>query len=533
MSDLLRMTGMVSGMDTESIVQSLVETKRKSVTKIKNEQTKLEWKQTAWQDLNKKIYSLYSSTLSNMRLTGSYSKKKTTCSDATKATVIASDSAVNGTQTLEIKQLAKAGYLTGAKISPKKVTENGTTKEVNWTKEDKMTAIDSGLKGTKLKITVGNGADAKETEIEITDDMTIDGFTNKLKEAGVNASFDEKYQRFFISSKDTGLAKEFQISAEGNPDALKKLGIDENEADCTRIKAQDAEIVLNNATFTSDTNTFTVNGLTIQATGLTTEEITINTTTDYDGIYDMVKDFISEYNEIINDIYQKYNADSASKYDVLSAEEKEQMTDDEVEKWEGKIKDSLLRRDSNLYSIMNTLTSTMSASYYRNNLTEAEKKKMTQKEIDDWYKENGGEKLSLYDFGIDKLSYFEAEDNERQAYHIDGDPDDDHTSTEKDKLKAAISKDPEGTIQFFANLCGSLYKSIDAMMERTDYRSIYKVYDDKRLKSEYDDYTKKIAEAEKKVNAYEDKWYDKFSAMEVALSKLQSNQNAVSSMLGM
>ena len=50
MSDLLRMTGMYSGMDTESIVSQLVKTKSTKVTNLKNDQKKLEWKQTAWQD---------------------------------------------------------------------------------------------------------------------------------------------------------------------------------------------------------------------------------------------------------------------------------------------------------------------------------------------------------------------------------------------------------------------------------------------------------------------------------------------------
>ena len=91
MSDLLRMTGMYSGMDTESIVSQLVKTKSTKVTNLKNEQKKLEWKQTAWQDLNSKIYNMYSKTLSNLRLTSAYSKKSTVSSDSTKATVVASE----------------------------------------------------------------------------------------------------------------------------------------------------------------------------------------------------------------------------------------------------------------------------------------------------------------------------------------------------------------------------------------------------------------------------------------------------------
>ena len=542
MSDLLRMTGMYSGIDTESIVTQMVSAKSKKVENLKNEQTKLEWKQNVWQDLNSKIYSLYSGTLSKLRLTGSYSKKSTISSDTTKATVVASSSAVNGTQTLKVNQLAKAGYLTGAKLQQKKTTEkdkdgNETTKDVNWTGSDKVSEINSNLAGQKISITVGTGADAKTTDIEITSDMTITKFTSQLKEAGVNASFDETNQRFFISATGTGSAKEFSISASSSS-ALESLGLDPNGtyangSQCTRIDAQDAEIELNGATFTSDSNTFSINGLTINALGVTDQEISIVTSTDYDGIYNTIKDFISEYNELINEIDKLYNADSARDYDVLSDDEKESMTDEEIEKWEDKIKGSLLRKDGNLYSVMNSLTSTMLGGYYQNNLTDKQKKDMTASEIEQWYKENGGKKLYLSDFGIKTKSYFECEDNEHHAYHIDGDEDDEYAATKEDKLKAAIAADPEGTAEFFASLCKEMYNKLDETMGKTTtYSSIYKVYNDKQLKSYYESYTKKIKEAEEELSDYEDKWYNKFAAMEKALSKLQSNTNAVTSMLG-
>lgn len=516
MSDLLRMTGMYSGMDTESIVSQLVQVKSQKVTKLKNEQTKLQWKQEAWQDMNKKIYSLYSSTLSDLRFSSAYQKKSTVSSDTTKATVVASESAVNGTQTLKVKQLAKSGYLTGAELKQKEVqeTKDGTTvtKKVDWTADDKLFDIDSSLVGKKITISVGTGDEKKETVIEITEEMKIREFTSKLKEAGVNASFDTTNQRFFISSAGTGLDKEFSITSEnldsGNS-VLSALGIDENDPKCVRVKAQDAVIELNGAEFKSDTNTFSINGLTINAVGVTDEEISIVTSTDYDGIYNTIKDFIEEYNDIINEVNKKYNADSARKYDVLSDEEKESMTDEQIEKWENTIKDSLLRKDNNLSAIMDALKSSMSEGI-----------------------EVNGKKMYLFDFGIETLGYFEAEEDERNAYHILGDKEDDKVSGKDDKLKKAIASDPDTVAEFFSGLCKKMYTKLDDIMETTDYRSIYKVYDDKRLKKEYDDYTKKIKEAEDKLNDYEDKWYDKFAAMEVALSKLQSNSNAVTSMLG-
>lgn len=546
MSDLLRMTGMYSGMDTESIVSQLVKTKSTKVTNLKNEQKKLEWKQTAWQDLNSKIYNMYSKTLSNLRLTSAYSKKSTVSSDSTKATVVASEGAVNGTQTLQVNKLAKSGYLTGAKLDGKTTTTTGTdgkdvTKVVNWETTDKLSEIDSNLTGKTISLTTGTGTDAKTTDIEITADMTINDLVAKFKDAGVNASFDTTNQRFFINSTGTGSAKNFTLTSDDST-ALASLGLDPNTTytdingsknSCVKIEGQDAEIVLNGATFVSDSNTFSINGLTINTLGVTDEEISLVTSTDYDGIYNTIKDFLTEYNDLINEMDKLYNADSARKYDMLTNDEKDSMTDDEVEQWEDKIKSALLRKDNSLYNVMNTLTTTMMDGYYENNLSDKQKKNMSASEISAWYKENGGKKHYLSDYGIGTLSYFEAQDNEHHAYHINGDADDEFTSTKEDKLKAAIAEDPEGTANFFATLCKTLYSKLDeTMSESTEYSSIYKVYNDKQLKKDYKDYTKKISDAEDELNDYEDRWYNKFSKMEVALSKLQSQTSSISSMLG-
>lgn len=529
MSDRMRITGMYSGMDTESIVQQLVATKQTKVDDLKNEQKKLEWKQTAWQDLNAKIYSLYSGTLSKLRLSGNLNTRKTTCSDTTKATVSAGSGAVNGTQSLKIKKLAKSGYLTGAKLDS----------SLKFSSTSAMQGISSDLTGQKIKVTAkvtmkegetyvdefsgktltasGGEEVNKTTEIEFTEDMKITDFVSKLREAGVNASFDESNQRFFISSTKTGLDNEFKIEDVDGGDALKLLGLDttaaySNGSKATRIDAQDAVIELNGSEFTSSSNTFTINGLTINALAETAddEELSIVTDTDVDGIYETIKDFFTEYNELINEMDKLYNADSARKYSMLSSDEKESMTDEEVETWENTIKGALLRKDTQLNAVMNALTNTMLAGC----------------EVD-------GKKKYLSDYGIKTLSYFTAKDNEHHAYHIDGDPDDESTSSEDDKLKAALREDPDGTVAFFSGMFKNLYSSLDKIMsESTDYSSIYKVYNDKQLKSQYDDYTDKIKDAEDKLSDYEDRWYDKFTKMETALAKLQSNQSAISGLLG-
>ena len=501
----MRMTGMMSGMDTESIIQELVSVKRTKVDDVKKKQTKLEWKQDAWKELNTKLKNLQSKYVSNMRFSTAYMKKTTKVSNSSAVSVITGENAVNGVQSLQVKQLAKTAYLTGAKM---KSANGGSLTALS--KMSDLTGGDSITGSGQIKIQAGS----KEVSMNITADTTISDVMNQLKDAGLNANFDAKQQRLFVSAKESGEANDFSIVGldSNGQSALSALGISASSDGSSKIDGQDAIIYLNKAEFTNSTNSFEINGLTITALSETAagEDVTITTQDDTDGIYDMIKNFFKEYNSIINEVDKLYNADSASGYEPLTDDEKEALSDSEVEKYEKKIKDALLRRDSNLSSIRTKFTSTMSAGV-----------------------EVNGKRMYLNDFGIDTLGYFTAADNEKNAYHIDGDPDDDSTSGNADKLKSLISSDPDTVVSFFSALNRELYSAMDGLSSAVQgYRTYGSFYDDKKMKSDYSDYTTKIAEMEEKVNDYEDKWYKKFSKMETALAKMQSNSSAISGLLG-
>lgn len=143
-----------------------------------------------------------------------------------------------------------------------------------------------------------------------------------------------------------------------------------------------------------------------------------------------------------------------------------------------------------------------------------------------------GKMMYLTNFGIETLGYFKSKDNEKNAYHIDGDADDTNTKNNEDKLRAAIATDPDSVIEFFKGLANGLHDKLDEKMARTDYSSAFTVYNDKQMDIELKDYTSKIKTEQDKLNDYMDKWYNKFSQMEVALSKLQSKESSISSLFG-
>ena len=77
----IRLSGMVSGLDTEAIVEELMTAQRAKQTKVENKQTKLTWKQEKWKELNTKLYSLYTTELNKLTLQSSYLTKKASVSD--------------------------------------------------------------------------------------------------------------------------------------------------------------------------------------------------------------------------------------------------------------------------------------------------------------------------------------------------------------------------------------------------------------------------------------------------------------------
>lgn len=537
-SDLIRMTGMVSGMDTESVIKAYTSKTEAKLKKARNKKTLNTWTQDAWKDMNSKIYGFYTKTLSTNRFSAAYKKMKTTTSNSA-LSVTAGENAVAGAQTAQIKSAASAAYMTGSKVTgagQEALKADDTLSKLGITEE------------TTLTLTKGDGT---PTSITVSGETTMNDFVKQLKDAGLNANFDESNQRLFISAKSTGADSDFNFSADYSSDAgmtaLSKLGLatqkdfekyaaahtvtetpEEGEpvtrqmttaeamakfdktasTMASKIDGSNAKLILNGAEFESQTNTFKINGSTYTINHMPSdpnENISVNTDTDYDGVYDVVKNMLKEYNSLINEMSKAFNAESSKGYDPLTDEQKEAMSEKEVEEWEKKIKDSLLRNDENLSGVMQALTSTM----------------MDGIEV-------GGKKLYLSDFGINTQDYFSADKNERNALHIDGDKDDEVSAGNTDKLKAMISSDPETVTSFFQQLAGKLYDNLYEKMGTSSLSSIYKVYNDKQLKEESTSWDNKILELEDKITKIEDKWYSKFSKMETKLAKMQKNQTAVS-----
>jgi flagellar hook-associated protein 2 len=501
----VRLSGMNSGLDTEAIGAELVKAKSTKKENLEKDQKKLEWKQDAWKDINSKIYGLYSKTLSDMRFASNYAKKAT-ASSSTAVSVVTGTNAPDTVQTLKILSMAKSGYLTGKEL--KTTDGNGDEVRASYTRNTLVSNMGLTIASGETKtITVKSGS-GDEVSIDVTATTSIDDILTKMNEAGVKANFDEKNQRFYIAAEGMGEDKDFALG--GDTDVLSALGINYAAGQCVKQPGTNAKIDLNGEIYTSDTNTFEINGLTITLNNMTSDEITLTTSQDTSGIYDSIKNFIKEYNELMKEIDKLYNAESASKYKMLSDDEKEAMDEDEVKEWEDKIKSALLRKDSTLGNVATQMKNIMLSGV----------------------KMSDGKMMYLSDFGINTLSYFSAKENEKGSYHIDGDKDDESTSGKDDVLSKMIATDPDKVADFFTNLTKNLYDRLGDLMARTDYSSAFTVYNDKAMKTEYEDYKTKISKQEEKINTWEDFYYKKFTRMEKAMASLQSQESALGGLFG-
>ncbi len=693
----IRLSGLASGMDTESIVNALMEAQKYKKTKIENKKTKLEWKQKVWSGLNTKIYDFYKDYAGKLRFQSNYQTKKASSSDTSKVTAQAGSSAAKGAYTVKVKQLAASQYVTGAKLSQYTTTDaDGNTVTKDVTTDTKLADLGFATDGSsQIQVKTAN----KTISLNVDENTTVSDFVTSLQEAGLNASFDEKQGRFFISAKESGADSSFTITSNTldatqnaaqdvlkdamNYDALsasqkssvvsvlsdlqnsteadknttaatklkeisdttaetvakefyteqkkaeltekylgadgktltdagkkaledagkdndtltdddrvklletmvaseaaayvasedgKKLveeavengladtdgttlieskvdrdlaiqsaveayanamagGVTAESADASALKnlglgqidgkavaetsegegmvviaAADSIVQVNGATLTSSSTTLDVNGLTLNLIGVTDEEVKLTVSDDNSAVYDSIKEFINEYNAVLADLNEYYHADSARDYDMLTDEDKEAMSDEEVEKWEDKIKSSLLRRDSTLGGIIDTMRGVMTSTTIT---------------------ASNGKTYSLANLGITTGTDYK----EYGLLHIKGDEDDTEYADDDNTLQNLLNEDPDVVAEVLSGITTKLYESLNKKMASTTLSSALTFYNDKEMNSQLSDYKKDISDWEDKLADLEERYYKQFTAMETAMSKLNSQQNLFTSYL--
>ena len=648
----VRMTGLASGLDTESLVKQLSDAYQTKVDNAKKKQTKAEWKKEAWASLNTKLMDFYKGALNTFKSAGTYNSKLVN-GTLNGVKVTANSKAVSGNHKIQVKSTANAQMWTGHKINTgtytassytaitdtsKKISElydkngysiqnalNGSSFTVqnaedgskvdvninideNTTVDDLLQDINIQLDGTGLKasmtqgrltftnetatettdpatgtatysggrslmITAANETSAKAlgltydasgkgvtvkskseisgnevntvsgsafaydkqvtadskvtgssklvdlgiaqgtsikvngTEIVVDRTTTMDSLASAMAKTGINASYDTNQGRFYLSSKNTGVENAFTVEADDA--TLAALGLNLTDGEAGKIDASDAYLVYNGVEYTQATNSFNINGLTMDVSSVGGEQ-TFSVDTDVDGIYDKVKSFVKEYNTLITEMNKLYDASSSRGYEPLTSDEKDAMTDEDIKNWENKIKGSLLRRDSTISTLLTSMRTTLNKSVEVTN------------------SDGTTSRYALSSFGIVTSDY-----TEKGQLHIQGNADDSDFAGLDDKLKAAISDNPEALMKTLTTLGDEIYKNFQSSMKRVvGVRSSLTFYNDLEMDDDIKSYKEDVTSLQKKLQDEQDKYYKQFSSMETALTKLQSQQTYISQLFG-
>lgn len=492
----LRVAGLATGLDTESIVKELMKVERARLDKLYQQKQILEWQQEDYRAIYAALRSFRDKVFA-MKLQATYLAKKAVSSNEAVVAASASTKAVQGVYPVIVTNLAQGVFKQSQSQLPEETGDGGAVKTLAQQFQEK------NLPG-ELSFTIeGQNGSAPITINTATD--TIYTLASKINAAGVGISaiYDAALNRFFLVTTSTGSAAKIKISGT-NADffnAVLDLGLTpktgENGTHYEDI-GMDAKFKLGGDTapeITSQSNTVTVAGITLNLKQAGTATITVSA--DTDAVFNAIKDFVNAYNELIGKINAELTEPRYRDYLPLTDEQREQLSDEQEKKWEEKARSGLLQGDSLLQGILYRMRASTSAVVP--GLT--------------------GRYDTLADIGITTGSYAE-----RGKLYID-----------EAKLKEALSKDPEGVMNLFTKsatayaekgIAVRLYDDVDNALKmlyaKAGSDTSFSTVDNSAIGRELARLNERIASWEERLQQIEDRYWRQFTALEEAIARMNA-----------
>ena len=390
---ITRLTGMATGMDTDTTVKQLMKPYQMRVDKLTQNKQLVQWKQDAYRDIMSDLNSFKSNyfeksnpdnyMLSNANYAG--------------FNVSAVDSGTIGAST-GVEATANVGAVVGnykidftggnlaasAGVRSNGIIKTNATPSLNAVGSTKLSDIGM-VNTTTININYDNGngiVPIPKATINITPEMTLSELVQAINtgtSSYVVASFSELTGKFTLKTTNTGANTTLSIeTTDSGSNLLEKLNLGAAGATTANqgsgtygILPKDLNVLItppggSPTLVTKSSNEFTADGITYNflsdkdKTGSTPLISNINITSNVQKSYDKIKGFIDKYNETIDKIKTKLQEKTQKAYLPLTDEEKKAMSADDIKAWEVKAKQGLLRNDPIL---SNMLTSMRSAFY--------------------------------------------------------------------------------------------------------------------------------------------------------------------------
>jgi len=358
----LRFTGMASGLDTDYIVEQMMKVDWMKVDSYKQQKQILEWKRDDYRNIINLLRSFKDEFFdvlrpaTNMRSSSTYYAYKVKYSDESVVTAIANGQVAMTQHTIEVIRLAEKAKLEATQsgiLGANELSLNSTISEV-------ASKLGIDLTDDKLVLTINDATIEVDGSKKLSDLISAINNSN----AGVKISYSSFLDKFFIESKNTGTSAKIDLTDGATTEFFKALGFGNSDDEPLIAYGQDAEFILDNKHATRNSNNFTIDGITYSLNGIGTTTITL--TQDTDAIFNKIKSFIDKYNEIVTKITEKVNETRPKSggtygnyYLPLTDEQKQAMSEKEIELWEEKAKQGLVRNDSLLMGLVQRLRSVM------------------------------------------------------------------------------------------------------------------------------------------------------------------------------
>ena len=569
-----------SGLDIESLVKMGMMNKQNQYDKMYQTQLKQTWVKEAYNTVYTDVKA-FKESMSTFKMQSNMSAMQATSSNNDVVSVTANGAAAAMNHKITVEQVASNAYLmtaNGQKIdrANNSAANSAYLKDVLFSGDATKTTVDGQTSYLVKNDTTGKndtfkGSDvAISIEVQDSDEVDSDGkpVTHKVEftydqifgdnktlndlatafsnsGANVQGGYDTVNDSFSLYNKTSGSANKIRLKAnnEASVDLLNKLHLASydgqtntlgNEISFTKDTLTEAAVgtnakaTIDGKTYESDTNKLNVanviynfNGVSAKNADGTYQASTISVSQDTDKIVDNVKKFVETYNTLIDSLNTKYREEKNTDYKPLTKKQESEMTESQINKWNEKAKSGLLYHDNNIYSIISDMREAL-------------------------YTEVDAVDTVLTDARGNKYSY-----NSMSSIGITSSTNQGHITLDEEKLKKALTEDPDCVYQLFASdqdstyISGSTNKNqSDTYTSKSDYLNTgiaNRLYNSmttniRNLESyagtskETDDESylgklitnmnTKMTSFQTLMKSYESKLYKKYDAMEVALSKL-------------
>lgn len=488
----MRIGGIASGFDTEQIVADLMRAERIPLDRIFQQKVRAEWKRDEYRSINTKLARLQDIVF-NMQLRSTYDSKQAVSSNDGILSVSSSGNSQIGSYKIQVNSLATSGTLISDSVG------NGFQEFVN--------SIEAG-ESTSIRMRA-QGGDTEFVEIKIAANESIESLVKKInthKELGVNAYYDEHEDRLVFTTKTTGInAKvEFDSDDQATNNFVNSVLLDSDGQWYKEQVGTNASLMINGLETQRESNTFVLNGTTVTLHAASEQIVDLNVSQDTEKTFNLIKDFIDQYNELTEEINSKLREPFHRDFPPLTDQQKEDMSDREIELWEEKSKSGMLRSDRILTGLLTTL---------RTSLTSAVK---------------GLDGVSsLQQIGITTGHW-----SENGKLHIN-----------ESKLKEAIAENSEEMIRLFTNdpstnsgeagvfrkLHVALGNGVKRLSETAGKAS--SLHDQSFLSEEIRRFDQRMDAMEERLMKVENRYWAQFIAMEQALQQMYSQSDWLSQQL--